>query len=184
MPKTLTYSGVEPDSDGSLNLRCTYTDDGRQQAHYLQFQVGADIAAVAAAAESSLVAAGFSAIPQDALVAITEAAATAWTPAVIAAAEAARAAATPAITVADYISAMEGMYDAKARERHYDNRYTCALRAGYAGPFQAEGAAFALWMDTCNALGYLIMAEVQAGTRPQPTIAALLAELPALTWPT
>lgn len=86
-------------------------------------------------------------------------------------------------SVSDYIAAMEAHYDTKAQERRYDNRLTCALRAGYPGPFQAEGQAFAVWMDTCNALGYQIMDEVLSGTRPVPTVAELIADLPVLEWP-
>ncbi len=87
------------------------------------------------------------------------------------------------LTQADYTAALEGMYDARARERQYDNRLTCALRAGYAGPFQAEGTAFAIWMDTCNATAYGLMAQVLAGEIPMPTIAELLAMMPELVWP-
>ena len=86
-------------------------------------------------------------------------------------------------TVSDYVAAMEALYDTKAKERRYDNRLTCALRAGYPGPFQAEGQAFAIWMDNCNALGYQIMDEVLAGQRPVPTVPELIAELPGLEWP-
>lgn len=86
-------------------------------------------------------------------------------------------------SLGEYISAMEEHYDTKAQERRYDNRLTCAIRAGYAGPFQAEGTAFAIWMDTCNALGYQIMAAVMTGARTPPTIGELISELPALMWP-
>ncbi|MYM80530.1 hypothetical protein GTP44_00965 [Duganella sp. FT50W] len=86
-------------------------------------------------------------------------------------------------TVADYDAALTGMFEAKARERRYDGRISCALRAGYAGPFQAEGAAFASWMDECNALAYRIMAEVLSNTRPQPSVPELLALMPVLVWP-
>lgn len=85
--------------------------------------------------------------------------------------------------VAEYIAAMETMFDNKAKERHYDSRYTCALRAGYLGPFQAEGEAFAIWMDTCNAKCFQILDEVQSGVRSAPGIAELLAELPEMVWP-
>lgn len=81
-----------------------------------------------------------------------------------------------------FISAMESKYDAVAQEKHYDNRYTCALRAGYSGPFQAEGQSFASWMDACNAYGYQEMAKVIGGTRPMPTVEELLSELPATPW--
>lgn len=85
--------------------------------------------------------------------------------------------------VAVFTAALERYYDRVAQARRYDNRYTCALRAGYAGPFQAEGAAFAAWMDQCNAHAYGVMAAVQAGERAMPeSPAALVAELPAPPW--
>ena len=94
---------------------------------------------------------------------------------------------TPGPTQADIIqaltAALERMYDAEAQSHRYDNRFTCALRAGYPGPFQAEGLAFASWMDACNAHGYQVMAECEAGLRPIPTEAEFLAEMPVMVWP-
>lgn len=83
----------------------------------------------------------------------------------------------------DLTTALEQHYDAVAKSRRYDNRYTCALRAGYAGPFQAEGQTFAVWMDTCNAYGYQVIADVLAAKRPTPTAEQLIAELPVIIWP-
>lgn len=83
-----------------------------------------------------------------------------------------------------YTETLTRHLDATAQQRRYDNRVTCALRAGYPGPFQAEGQAFAQWMDQCNALGYQILAEVQAGTRPMPSEAEFIAMLPPMVWPT
>lgn len=80
-------------------------------------------------------------------------------------------------------AALEHHYDATARERRYDNRFTCALRAGYVGPFQAEGIAFAQWMDACNAYGYQVMTDCLSGTRVIPAAAELIAELPLIVWP-
>ena len=58
------------------------------------------------------------------------------------------------------------------------------LGAGYPGPFQAEGVAFAAWMDQCNALAYQLLAEVAAGTRPLPSNPQALIDLmPAMVWP-
>ncbi len=95
-----------------------------------------------------------------------------------------RQAAAKAALVAAFTAALEAHYDAKARERRYDSRYTCALRAGYAGPFQAEGAAFAGWMDTCNAIAYTALEQVEAGQRAMPeSPSALINELPELVWP-
>lgn len=87
-------------------------------------------------------------------------------------------------TVEDFDQALETLLDATAQSRRYDNRITCALRAGYLGPFQTEGKAFASWMDTCNALAYQIQAEVLAGTRPAPrTVSEFLSEMPEMVWP-
>lgn len=85
--------------------------------------------------------------------------------------------------IKELTAALEAHYDAKAKEKRYDNRLTCTLRAGYAGPFQAEGQAFAVWMDTCNAYGYLVMQDVLEQLRPIPTAEKFIAELPELAWP-
>lgn len=89
----------------------------------------------------------------------------------------------PVPTEVEFDAALTAHLDSTARARRYDNRITCALRAGYPGPFQAEGQAFALWMDTCNAQAYQTLAAVQAGTAPVPTVAEFIASLPAMTWP-
>ena len=86
--------------------------------------------------------------------------------------------------IAVFDAALVAYLDATARERRYDNRVTCAIRAGYPGPFQAEGIAFASWMDQCNALAYQLLAEVVAGTRPLPSSPQALIDLmPAMVWP-
>ena len=86
--------------------------------------------------------------------------------------------------IAVFDAALVAHLDATARQRSYDNRLTCALRAGYPGPFQAEGIAFAGWMDQCNALAYQLLAEVVAGTRPLPeSPQALIDLLPVMIWP-
>ena len=86
--------------------------------------------------------------------------------------------------IAVFDAALVAHLDATARERRYDNRVTCALRAGYPGAFQAEGIAFAGWMDQCNVLAYQLLAEVVAGTRPLPSSPQALIDLmPAMVWP-
>jgi len=91
----------------------------------------------------------------------------------------------PKPSIADFDMALTMHLDSVARQRRYDNRITCAVRAGYAGPFQAEGQAFAAWMDAQNAKAYTLLAEVQAGTRPLPeTTQALIDELDPMVWPT
>ncbi|MDX9956433.1 MAG: hypothetical protein RBT75_20220, partial [Anaerolineae bacterium] len=85
--------------------------------------------------------------------------------------------------VADFDAKLLALFDEKAAEKRYDNRITCALRAGYSGPFQADGVAFAQWMDACNAHCYAVLDDVNAGLRPIPTWDVLRAELPVLVWP-
>lgn len=81
------------------------------------------------------------------------------------------------------ITVLNNHLDSVAGQRRYDNRFTCSLRAGYIGPFQAEGAAFAAWMDQCNLVGYTIMAEVKASLRQVPTPEELIAAMPVIVWP-
>jgi hypothetical protein len=85
--------------------------------------------------------------------------------------------------IADLVADLEKHYDTTAQGRMYDNRLTCALRAGYPGPFQAEGFAFAIWMDSCNAYAYQVMQDVRDGQRDIPTGTELVAEIPVMAWP-
>lgn len=88
------------------------------------------------------------------------------------------------LTVADFDNALTQHLDKTAQAKRYDNRISCALRAGYPGPFQAEGQAFAAWMDACNAQAYTLLAEVQSGVRPLPeSTNALIDALPPMVWP-
>ena len=92
--------------------------------------------------------------------------------------------APPPPTLAAFEKALTDHLDKTAQARRYDNRITCAVRAGFAGPFQAEGTAFALWMDECNALAYQWLTEVEAGTRPPfATTDEMIAALPPMVWP-
>jgi len=90
----------------------------------------------------------------------------------------------PVDMVAEITKAMDALFDVTAQSKHYDNRITCTLRAGYSGPFQQEGTAFASWMDAQNAKAYQMLADVQAGTMPMPsTVDAALALLDPMVWP-
>ena len=81
------------------------------------------------------------------------------------------------------LAVVEQHMDAVAAERNYDNRYTCAVRAGYPNQWQAEGTAFGEWMDACYAHLYQVQADVLAGSRAIPSEVDLIAELPAMVWP-
>jgi hypothetical protein len=80
--------------------------------------------------------------------------------------------------VAGYVRDLDAYLDAVAQRGGFDTRLTAALRAGYPGPFQRQGAAFASWMDQCYALGERLLAEAVAADPPLPA-EAFLARLPA-----
>jgi hypothetical protein len=81
-------------------------------------------------------------------------------------------------TVAEYTAAVQEHLDAKAREHHYDDIVSACSYAGAPNPFQTEGIAFVTWRGACWTLCYSLMAEVNAGTRQQPTILQLVAAMP------
>lgn len=91
---------------------------------------------------------------------------------------------TPEQMLSRFQSAHDNHLNAAARSKKYDSIHTAALRAGYPGPYQAEGIAFAQWMDACNASGYQILSEVQARTRQIPaSTQEYIAMLPVLVLP-
>lgn len=74
--------------------------------------------------------------------------------------------------------------NAAARAKGYDDIRSAALRAALpASPFHDEGVAFGNWMDQVYATCYQLMAQVQAGTLPEPNLEQLLQMLPALELP-
>ena len=86
------------------------------------------------------------------------------------------------------ILAMQGVIqahlDAAARAKGYDDIRSAALRAGYQGPYHAEGLAFATWMDATWQRGYELLAQWQGGQLAEPTPQELLALMPTLELPT
>lgn len=86
--------------------------------------------------------------------------------------------------VKEFEAALDTYMDSIAWEKRYDNRMSCALRAGYPCPFQAEGMAFATWMDACNATAYSLLNEVINGQREIPNSPRELIDLlPKMVWP-
>ena len=89
----------------------------------------------------------------------------------------------PPPTIEAYTSAVQNLLDTTAQAKHYDNIISCCSYAGAPNAFQAEGQAAIEWRGNVWATCYTIMAEVQAGTIPAPTIPELLAMLPVMVWP-
>lgn len=74
--------------------------------------------------------------------------------------------------------------DGVARERRYDSIQTAVSYRDDPNPqFAAEGQAAFAWRSAVWTAALAILAEVEAGERPLPTDADLIAALPAMVWP-
>ncbi|QJE03037.1 hypothetical protein HH212_26130 [Massilia forsythiae] len=86
--------------------------------------------------------------------------------------------------VLDYTAAVQAMLDAKPKERRYDGILSACTYATSTVPrFKAEGQACVEWRDAVWARCYQLMADVEVGKMPRPTVDELLAMLPELMWP-
>jgi|GEM_PF-1528013 len=82
------------------------------------------------------------------------------------------------------VDAVQAHLDATAQTRGYDGILSLASYAASNNPpFAIEGRAGADWRDAVWLYCYGVLAAVQAGTRPVPSAEELVAELPALVWP-
>ena len=83
-----------------------------------------------------------------------------------------------------YVAEIQKRLDDFARTRNYDGILSAATYAtSAAAKFKTEGQYAVEARDLTWAKGYEILAAVEAGTRPLPTLDELAAELPALVWP-
>lgn len=86
--------------------------------------------------------------------------------------------------VAQYTAAVQKHLDDFARTRGYDGILSAATYAtSQVQKFKDEGQYAVEARDATWAKCYEILAAVEAGSRPMPTLDELLAELPVLTWP-
>jgi len=91
---------------------------------------------------------------------------------------------TPEQIIAQYDAAVQQRLDDFAKTRNYTNIMSAATYATSTVPkFKAEGQYAVEARDATWAKCYEILAAVEGGTRPMPTLDELLAELPVLTWP-
>ena len=91
---------------------------------------------------------------------------------------------TPEQIIAQYTAGVQKYLDDFARTRNYDGILSAATYATSAVPkFKAEGQYAVEARDATWAKCYEILAAVEGGTRPMPTMEELIAELPVLTWP-
>lgn len=90
----------------------------------------------------------------------------------------------PVQTQADYADAIQAHVDAAARSRSYADAVSLASYVASTVPvWAAEAQAFVSWRDAVWMYAHTELGRVLAGERAQPTVSALVAELPAMTWP-
>lgn len=81
------------------------------------------------------------------------------------------------------LKAVDDYMDNTVQARGYDNIAKCVTYEGDIDPiFNAEGTAAKQWRSKVYRACYNILAEVEAGNRPIPTVEELLAELPKIDW--
>lgn len=81
--------------------------------------------------------------------------------------------------VSAYVSAVQLTLDTAAAAKGYDNIFTAVSYVDDPNPlFDADGRAFKAWRSAVWTACIAILADVDAATRPAPTISELLAELP------
>ena len=78
-------------------------------------------------------------------------------------------------------AAVQNMMDSAAKAKGYDSILSACTYAAYPNQFQADGQEFVAWRGAVWAKCYEILGEVEAGTRPAPTVSELLAEIAATT---
>ena len=86
--------------------------------------------------------------------------------------------------IADFTQSVQKHLDDFARTRNYDSILSAATYATSTNPkFAVEGQYAVEARDATWAKCYEVLAAVEAGSSPMPTLDELLAELPVLTWP-
>jgi len=91
---------------------------------------------------------------------------------------------TPEQIIAQYTAGVQQHLDIFARTRNYDNILSASSYAtSKVSKFAAEGQYAVEARDATWAAAYELLAEVEAGTRPMPTLEEVIAALPELVWP-
>lgn len=90
----------------------------------------------------------------------------------------------PDLTPTDYAHAVQSHIDAMAQARGYGDAVSfCSYHDSTNATWAAEAGAFKLWRDAVWSYAFAQLAAVEAQQRSQPSVAELVGELPAMTWP-
>lgn len=86
--------------------------------------------------------------------------------------------------IAQYDAAVQQRLDDFAKTRNYSGIMSaCTYATSTVPKFKAEGQYAVEARDATWAKCYEVLAAVEAGSRPMPTLDELLADLPVLAWP-
>jgi hypothetical protein len=89
-----------------------------------------------------------------------------------------------ATAVVSYQAAIQNHVDQTAVSKQFNDGVTLASYANSTiAAWREQALTFVAWRDAVWAYAYGELAKVQGGIRPQPTVEAILAELPAIQWP-
>lgn len=87
-------------------------------------------------------------------------------------------------TLAAYKAAFDAHLDEVAKQRQYDSRNTIIAYANSTqAAWAAEANAFIAWRDGCLMQMFQLLAAVEAGERPAPTVPEFIGGLPEIAWP-
>jgi len=90
----------------------------------------------------------------------------------------------PSVIKQGLINAIQSYLDAEAQSHFYDGILSlCSYATSINPKFGPEGQAAVTWRDACWTVGYAVLAECEAETRPIPTVEELLSEMPVMVWP-
>ena len=87
------------------------------------------------------------------------------------------------ILIGEYSEAVQEHLDAEAKTKLYDNIMSACSYASGTGTYATEGQAALTWRIAVWEYVEQVLADVEAETRTLPTVSELIAELPAMTWP-
>ena len=91
---------------------------------------------------------------------------------------------TPEQIIAQYTAGVQQHLDTFAHTRNYEGILSAATYAtSTVSKFKVEGQYAVEARDATWAKCYEVLASVEAGSRPMPTLDEMLAELPELVWP-
>lgn len=85
--------------------------------------------------------------------------------------------------VKEYSRALQNHIDDVAREKNYENGFTCATYINSSNPqWQAEAQAFVTWRDLCWEYALDIYEQVENGLIQPPALEDFIANLPIIDW--